>query len=253
MTALLTLKDVYKSFGGLRAVDGVSLEVEGGSITGLIGPNGSGKTTMFNTISGVYKPDSGEIYFDGKRIDELPPYEIYERGLVRSFQIPRLFKKMTVLDNMMLASRDQIGDSLFNVFSRRAKWKSQESEFLEKALDILRFLGLHHLRNSLPTEISGGQIKLLEIGRALMANPKMLLLDEPAAGVNPVLAKMIFDKIVELRDRENLTFFIIEHRIELLLDLVDQVFVMNKGSILASGPPEAIAKDKRVIEAYLGA
>lgn len=252
MTSLLALKGLGKHFDGLKAVNGVSLEVNHGIIAGLIGPNGSGKTTLFYTISGVQKPDKGEVYFNGERIDGLPPNEIYNRGLVRSFQIPRLFRKMTVLDNMIFASRDQIGDSLTNVFMRKNKWETQESDLLEKAMDILHLLELDYLTDAFPNEISGGQIKLLEIGRAMMSDPQMLLLDEPAAGVNPVLATQIFDRIVELRDKEDLTFFIIEHRIELLLNLVEWVFVMHKGRIIAEGPPDSITDDERVVKAYLG-
>lgn len=253
MTGLLTLKGVRKSFDGLKAVDGVSLEVKSAKIVGLIGPNGSGKTTLFNTISGVYKPDIGEVYFNKERIDRLPPHEIYEKGLVRSFQIPRLFGKMTVLDNMMIAGRNQIGDGLTNVFLRKGKWKAQESELHEKAMGILEFLMLGDLSEARPDEISGGQIKLLEIGRAMMSDPQMILLDEPAAGVNPILARQIFDRIVELRDGKGITFFIIEHRIEFLLNLVDWVHVMHKGRIIADGPPHSISEDGRVVKAYLGA
>lgn len=253
MTGLLTLKGVHKNFDGLKAVDGVSLEVEHAKIAGLIGPNGSGKTTLFHMISGVNKPERGEVHFNNERIDGLPPHEIYKRGLVRSFQIPRLFKKMTVLDNMMIAGRDQIGDSLTNVFTRKSRWEAQESELRKKAIDILHLLKLDHLRGALANEISGGQIKLLEIGRAMMSDPQMLLLDEPAAGVNPILARQIFDRIVELREREDLTFFIIEHRIELILNLVDWVYVMHKGKIIAEGPSDSIVDDERVVKAYLGA
>lgn len=252
MSSLLTLVDLAKSFDGLRAVDGVSLKVERGSIAGLIGPNGSGKTTLFHTITGIETPDHGKVYFNEERIDGLPPNDIYERGLVRSFQIPRLFNKMTVLDNMIIAGRDQIGDNLSDVVLRRHRWMEQEKELRERALDILEFMELKHLKDAYPNQISGGQIKLLEIGRTLMSKPQMLLLDEPAAGVNPTLADQIFEKILDLRDVQGPTFLIIEHRIELLLNIVDQVFVMNKGRIISEGKPDEIKLDKRVVEAYLG-
>lgn len=251
MAGLLAVKGAVKRFGGLVAVNDVSLDIKQGSIVGLIGPNGSGKTTLFNVISGVFPPDSGEVYFDGERIDGLAPYEIYHRGLVRSFQIPRLFQKMTVLDNVMVAARNQIGDKLFNVPIRR-RWMKQESDLLEKAQDILNFLDLGHLSDEPSTNISGGQLKLLEIGRALISDPKMLLFDEPAAGVNPAIAQEIFKKFVDLKQNKGLTFFIIEHRIELVLDFLDWMYVMHKGSIIAEGPPKEVVNNERVIKIYLG-
>ncbi|HID90423.1 TPA: ABC transporter ATP-binding protein [Candidatus Bathyarchaeota archaeon] len=251
-TALLDIRNVTKAFGGLRAVDNVSLSVGRHTVTGLIGPNGSGKTTLFNIISGVHKPDSGEILFDGRHIDGLSPHDIYAKGLVRSFQIPRLFCRLTVLDNMLLAARGHTGERFVNLFLKRREWLRREVELAEKALRILELLELDGLRDSLAGELSGGQMKLLEIGRSLMADPQMLLLDEPATGVHPALAHKIFERIVGLRDELRITFFIIEHRIEILLKYVDWVYVMNRGRVVTEGDPERITDDRILIDIYMG-
>jgi branched-chain amino acid transport system ATP-binding protein len=249
---ILEVKEVYKHFGGLKALNGVSLKIEEGTITGLVGPNGSGKTTLFNVITGMLRPDAGEIYFMGERIDGLPPFETYRKGIVRSYQFPRIFQKMTLLDNMMIAARSQIGDSIFYATFRRGRFLPQEAEIKRKALELLEFLELGHLRDAYPTEISGGQLKLLEIGRALMSEPRLLLLDEPAAGVSPVLAAKIYNKIRELRDNFDLTLFIIEHRFELMLEYADELFVMHKGEVVCKGKPTEVAAIPLVIKIYLG-
>lgn len=252
MAQILITEGLTKSFGGLLAVNNVSIKVDRGSITGLIGPNGSGKTTLFNVIAGALKADSGKAYFDGKRIDGLPCHEIYKTGLVRTFQVPRLFQKMTVLDNMLIAARGLIGDSLTATFFRSGAWKKQEEELIKKALGILEMLDLYHQRKNLAGNLSGGQMKLLELGRALMSEPKMLLLDEPAAGVSPLVVEKIFEKIVELRRNLGLTFFIIEHRIETLFNYTDKVIVMFKGQVIAEGKGHALVEDPKVIDVYLG-
>ncbi len=249
--ALLEVKDVHKYFGGVRAVDGVSLTVEEGSIVGLIGPNGSGKSTLFSVIAGVYKPDKGEVWFNGERIDGLPPYEIYKRGLVRAFQNPRLFKGMTVFENIMVAARDNPGEHPIRSLFRKL-WSGRELDIARKAKFYLEMLTLDKVARNWATDISGGQMKLTELGRTLISEPKMLLLDEPAAGVNPALARKIFDKIEEWRRELGLTFFIVEHRLEILFDYVDYVYVMHRGKIVSQGPPEKVAEDPVVVEVYMG-
>lgn len=253
MSEVLKIRNVTKNFSGITALDNLSLDLEENSITGLIGPNGSGKSTLFNVICGVYEADSGEIYHNDARLDKLSSEEIYQRGLVRTFQIPHLFWDMTVLDNMILGGRNQIGSNLRNLFFSGSKWKDQEEELMERAHEILDFLDLTRLKDSYPTECSGGQIKLLEIGRALISDPDILLMDEPTAGVNPALAADILERIEELRERENLTFFIIEHRIEFLLEITDEVFVMNKGSVLTRDHPDEVLEKEEVKEIYMGA
>jgi len=249
---ILKTKNLTKAFGGLKAVNNVTLDVKENTITGLIGPNGSGKTTLFNTIFGVYKPDQGEVYFKNERIDGLNPHQVYAKGLARTFQTPRLFQKLTVLDNMMIAARNHLGDKLLNVFIKRPGWSEQEEKFAEKALEILEIIELDRLKDVPASELSGGQMKLLELGRALMTDPKMLLLDEPAAGVNPTLARRIFEKITQLRDELSLTFFTIEHRIEILLEHADWVYVMHNGTIIAEGLPDEVVNNKMVVDVYLG-
>ncbi len=251
MEDILILKNVHKSFNGLKVVKNVSFNIKEKSITGLIGPNGSGKTTLFNLISGIYKIDNGEIFFKGERIDNLPPYKISNKGIIKSFQIPRIFKRLTILENMLIAAKNIKGEEILNIFNKN-NWSKIEEENIKKALSILEFLELKELKNSLPTNISGGQLKLLEIGRALMCNPKMLLLDELIAGINPILAEKIFRKIIDLRNEFNITFFIIEHRIDFLFDFAEYIFVMDKGEIIAEGSPKEIEDNEKVLEAYLG-
>jgi len=248
---LLRTKNLVKAFGGLNAVDDVSIEIEEGKLIGIVGPNGSGKTTLFNLISGVLKPTSGEIHFKGERIDGLPPYEIFDRGIVRSYQIPRLFYGMTVRENSLVPPRNQIGESVVKA-PVYASWIRQETELTDKSLELLKMLQIDHLFNESSANLSGGQQKLLEIGRALMGEPSILLLDEPTAGVTPKLAIEIFERIADVRKRFNLTFVIIEHRLEILLDYAEHVYVMDKGKVIYSGSPSGVSKDPRVIDAYLG-
>ncbi|HIQ24111.1 MAG TPA: ABC transporter ATP-binding protein [Pyrodictium delaneyi] len=248
---ILCVEKVKKYFGGVRAVDGVSLSIPRRSIVGLIGPNGSGKTTLFNLIAGYYKPDSGEIWFDGKRIDGLPPYEIYKYGLVRTFQTPRMWTSLTVFENVITSAKDQRGESPLAALVKKL-WAGQEREIARRAWNILGVVQLQHVAANMSTDISGGQMKLTEIGRALNAEPKMLLLDEPAAGVNPTLARNIFENIVKLRDELGITFFIIEHRLEILFDYVDYVYVMHQGRIIAQGKPAEVAENPAVVDIYMG-
>jgi branched-chain amino acid transport system ATP-binding protein len=249
--ALLRVKEVSKHFGGVYAVNGVSLDINHGGICGLVGPNGSGKTTLFNTILGLYKPDQGEIYFQNESISSLAPHKIYDRGLVNAFQIPRLFHSLSVMDNMLVAARGQEGDRLFNSLFLRKRWQEQEKGLIEQALDILELIELEPWAFSPAAELSGGQRKLLEFGRALMAKPRLLLLDEPAAGINPELAKKIFQKLEDF-SRNGIAFFIVEHRLEILFDFATWVYVMDKGRIVMAGKPQEIIDNPAFYAIYLG-
>jgi branched-chain amino acid transport system ATP-binding protein len=251
VTSILNTDNLVKAFDGLRAVDGVSTSVEEGSVTGLIGPNGSGKTTLFNVIAGFFKPTSGRVFFKGKRIDGLRPYEIFRQGLVRSYQNPRLFTGMTLLENVLIPPRDQLGERFRNA-PLQWTWSKQEIEHAGKALESLSLVALQELYGNLATDISGGQMKLMELARATMGEPTLMLLDEPTAGVAPKLATEIFERIDGLRDKLRLTFFIIEHRLDLLFNYVDRVLVMHRGQIIADGKPDEVAKDAQVIDVYLG-
>jgi len=248
---LLRIREVGKHFGGVYAVNGVSLDVKQGGIWGLVGPNGSGKTTLFNTILGLYKPDQGAIYFNDKCTNNLAPHQIYKLGLVNAFQLPRLFLQMSVLDNMLVAARGQQGDSLLNSLFLRKRWQEQEKRLIGEALNILGLAELDKCAFSPAGELSGGQRKLLEVARGLMAEPTLLLLDEPAAGINPVLGKRIFQKLQDF-SRNGTTFFIVEHRLEILFEFASWVYVMDKGRTVAQGEPQQIINDSAFYQAYLG-
>lgn len=253
MNFLLEAKEVVKDFGGLRAVDHCSIAVEKRSICGLIGPNGAGKTTLFDLLTGFYKPNSGSVYFKGQRIDGLDPYEICLRGLVRTFQIARELKNMTLLENMLLAPKGQFGEHLSYAILQPPKVLRRERENLGKARQILKIVGLDHLRNELATNLSGGQRKMLEVARALMTDPEMLLLDEPTAGATFEETRKLMDYIETLRRDQGLTFLIVEHKMEVIMNLCDKIFVMNNGERLAQGTPREVQQNFQVIEAYLGA
>jgi ABC-type branched-subunit amino acid transport system ATPase component len=251
--ALLEVKDITKTFSGLVALDAISLEVEENTITGLIGPNGCGKTTLFNVISGVLKADSGSITFNDLELIGKSPHEINKLGVSRTYQDTRLFQELSVIENLMLPPRDQIGEKLHNVFARAKELVNMESDLLDNALEILDLLEIRHMGYELAKNLSGGQSKLVNIGRVLMNDPKILLLDEPTAGVNPVLTQKLFQKIVELRDKYNLTIFLIEHNMDVVLrHEVDWVHVANMGKTILSAKPDQIRKDQQVIQAYLG-
>ena len=249
--ALLRISEVSKHFGGVYAVNGVSLDINHGGICGLVGPNGSGKTTLFNIILGLYEPDQGAIYFKGKRINNLAPHQIYELGVVNAFQLPRLFFNLSVMDNMLVAARGQQGDRLFNSLFLRKKWQEQEKGFIDEALGILEVVELSRWAFSPAGELSGGQRKLLEVARGLMAKPTLLLLDEPAAGINPELANNIFQKLEEF-SHNGIAFFVVEHRLEILFDFATWVYVMDKGRIVIEGEPQTIINDPTFYAVYLG-
>ena len=249
---MLTIRNLQKSFGSLRALDRVSLKVEDNSIVGLIGPNGSGKTTLFNIVSGFYEKDGGEIYFKGERIDGLRPDEIVKKGLCRTFQVCKAPERLTVLENMLLAAKSQIEENPFNAVFRRLRVSISEKANLDRAMDILEMLQLVDVKNEYAGNLSGGQKKLLSLGRILMLNPDLILLDEPTAGVNLTLTMNLLEMIKELQRKEGKTFFIVEHSMKVISDICDKVFVLNFGEKMAEGTPEEIQQDEQVLKAYLG-
>ncbi len=250
--SILYVERVSKAFGGLMAVNDLSLEVSPRTITGLIGPNAAGKTTLFNLISGLYKTDAGAIYFNGERIDGLPPHRIFHKGICRTFQITRELKLMTVLENLMLVPPSQAGESLLNTWLRPWRVRTQERELREKALEVLCFVELIDLQDEYAGHLSAGQKRLLELARTMMADPQLLLLDEPGAGVNPTLLKRLVEYIQRLAFEHGVTIFLIEHDMDLVMSTCNPVIVMNSGEKLAEGPPDAIRRDPQVLEAYLG-
>jgi len=249
---VLEARGVTKRLGGTLAVDAVSFAVRPGSITGLIGPNGAGKTTLFNTIAGLFPPTRGSIRFAGAEIAGRAPYAIFRKGIVRTFQIPRPFPEMNVLENLMLVAAGQPGERFWNTWFRPARVAEHERANRARALEALEFLGLAHLAGAKARTLSGGQLKLLELGRAFMAEPKLVLLDEPAAGVNPALMDAIVERIRALNAR-GMTIFLIEHNMPLVMSLCDPILVMANGKLLLEGDAARVQNDPRVIEAYLGA
>lgn len=248
---MLELQNVSKRFENLLAVDDVSLTVPKGHIVGLIGPNGSGKSTLLNVISGVLRPDAGHIFFNGQEITGRPANEIFQLGLVRSYQDPSLFFRMTVLDNTLLPAKHQRGEDPARA-PFHAAWADQEATLAKIAAATLSQLELDPHYTVLASDLSGGQMKLLELGRSLMGEPTLLLLDEPTAGVAPRLAYTIFEQIERLRRTLSLTFLIVEHRLEILFDFVDTVYVMHLGRLVAHGTPAEISTNTQVREIYFG-
>jgi len=248
---MLQINDLKKHFGGIKAVDGVSLETETNKITLLIGPNGSGKTTTINLITGYYEPDGGEILFGNQDITGWPMHEVYETGLVRSFQFPSPFQGLTVLGNLLVASRSGPGESYINCLRRRS-WSNQEEKDVEKAFSVIDALDLNDLWDEDINSLSTGHLKLLEIGRALMADARMVILDEPICGVNPTLADEIFSYIVKLKEELDLTFLVIEHRLDVALKYADFVFVLNHGRLISKGEVDKVINDPQVREVYMG-
>lgn len=248
---ILKVQDAVRCFGAMRAVDGVSLDVRRGTITGLIGPNGAGKTTLFNAIAGDLPLSSGRITFDGHDITGRPAHAVYGLGLARTFQIPRPFPRMTVLENVMLAAKAQVGERFWNTWFRPGAVARQERELRERARETIHFCGLDPVEGNLAGAISGGQQKLLELARALMSDPRLILLDEPGAGVNPRLLDLLVDKIVEL-NRRGVTFLVIEHNMDLVMSLCDPIVVLARGRVIAHGSAAEVAAEPGVLEAYLG-
>jgi len=250
--ALLEVRDVVRSFGGVRAVDGASLEVETGSITSLIGPNGAGKSTLFNIVSGFLRAEAGSVSFEGRRIDRLPPHRIAQAGLVRTFQTARALARMTVLENVLLAAPRQPGERLLRNVIGAGTTRRREREARARAHELLQLVRLDGHGAELAATLSGGQRKLLDFARVLMTDPRLVLLDEPMAGVNPVLRGELLEHVVSLRDAHGVTVLLVEHDLEVVMGASDRVVVMSNGSVIASGPPESVRSDARVVDAYLG-
>ena len=249
---MLEIKNINKNFGGLRAVNNASMNIDKGSITGLIGPNGAGKTTLFNTIAGVYAPDEGEIFLENQNITGLKPHNLFNKGVLRTFQIAHEFSTLTVLENLMMVPPNQYGENLIYAWFRNNDVKKQEEEIRTKAIEVIEFLNLNHLTQELAGNLSGGQKKLLELGRAMMVDSKLVLLDEVGAGVNRTLLNDISDAILRLNKEKNYTFFVIEHDMDLIEKICDPVIVMAEGSVLFEGKFDEVKSNEEVIEAYLG-
>jgi branched-chain amino acid transport system ATP-binding protein len=248
----LDCRDLSKSFGGFKAINGMSLQVETGKITGLIGPNGAGKSTMFNLISGVMRSSSGSVKLFGQDITHEPVHKIARRGLIRTFQLSREMARMTILENLMLAPQAQIGETMRGLWLRKRDVARQEDEIAAKAVDVLAQVNLTHVADEYAGNVSGGQKKLLEIGRVLMIDPKVVLLDEPAAGVNPTLMGLLGDTIVRLKEEFGKTVLVVEHDMDLIAQLCDRVVVMAEGTYLTDGTFAEVAGNKQVLDAYLG-
>ncbi len=248
---MLVAEGLTKAFGGPPVVDGVSFTLARGTITGLIGPNGAGKTTLFNLIAASLKPDAGSITLDGARIEDLRPDQVFARGLGRTFQIPRPFPAMTVLENVMLAPLGQRGERFWTNWLRPGAVAAEERRNRDVAMHWLEFVGLAKLASQPASVLSGGQRKLLELARVLVAEPRLILLDEPGAGVAPPLLAIIMEKIAELNAR-GITFLVIEHNMDLVMTLCRPVMVLAQGRKLLEGTPEEVKRDPRVMEAYLG-
>ena len=250
--SLVKVKNLNKSFGGLRAIDNCSIEIKENSITGIIGPNGSGKSTLFNLITGNLKPDSGSIFYNGIDITGKEPYELFNLGILRTFQIAHEFTNLTVIENLMMVPGNQLGEKLITSIFTRNKFKKQENEIKEKALDVLKFLKIDHLMNEKAGNLSGGQKKLLELARTMMVDARIVFLDEVGAGVNKSLLKEISDSILKLNEERKYTFCIIEHDIDFITKLCDPVIVLAEGKVLFQGTAEEVKKNNEVIDSYLG-
>jgi len=249
---MLVVENVSKSFSGLLAVENCSLEITNQSITGIIGPNGAGKSTLFNIIAGFLKPTSGRILLAGQDVTGVPAHHLFHKGLVRTFQIPREFGRMTVLENLLLVPPHQLGENLIISWLRWQKVKRQERQICEKAEEVLEILNLSHVRDELAKNLSGGQKKLLELGRSLMVDPQLILLDEPAAGVNRTLLRELTEIIRRLNTERGCTICLIDHDLNLIGQLCDRVIVMAQGTVLAQGTMDEIRQHREVQEAYLG-
>jgi branched-chain amino acid transport system ATP-binding protein len=252
MDAILVVEDLSKRFGGLRAVDRCSFQVAAGTITGLIGPNGAGKTTLFNLITGFLQPDSGRVLLRGADVTRLRPHQIFRRKMCRTFQIPREFKEMTVLENLLVVPPGQAGESLWRPWLQPGRVHREDGRIRAKAAEMLELVGLTALGSAPAWTLSGGQKKLLELARAMMGEPEVLLLDEPGAGVNPSETRELLRYIRWLATDRGVTILLIEHHMDVVMTLCDPVIVMTEGRTLAQGSPETIRRDPRVREAYLG-
>jgi neutral amino acid transport system ATP-binding protein len=253
MTALLEVDRLVRRFGGVHAVDGASFEVERGSITSLIGPNGAGKSTVFNLVSGFLRADDGRVLLEGRRIDRKPSHEIARAGLVRTFQTARVLARMTVRDNLLLAASSHPGERLPLTVVRPRRVRARERAARARADELLALVRLDAHADALAATLSGGQRKLLDFARALMAGPRLLLLDEPMAGVGPTLRAQLLAHVLDVRNRGEATFLLVEHDLDLVMRASDRVVVMSEGRVIATGAPAAVRADPRVVDAYLGA
>jgi branched-chain amino acid transport system ATP-binding protein len=249
---MIVVEDLHRHFGGFHAVDGASLTIAEGSITGLIGPNGAGKTTLFNVIAGRLPPTSGRVTMAGEDITGLPPHDLFHKGLLRTFQIAHEFGSMTVRENLMMVPPAQAGETLWNAWFRRGTVAAEDRRIRDKADEVLEFLTISHLADQKASQISGGQKKLLELGRTMMVDARIVFLDEVGAGVNRTLLNTIGDAIIRLNRERGYTFCVIEHDMDFIARLCNPVIVMAEGKVLAQGTPDQVKNDERVIEAYLG-
>ena len=234
----LDIRDLYKRFGGTQALNGVTFSMRGDELIGMIGPNGAGKTTLTNVVDGVYKPSRGQVWLNGQRIDGLPPYEIARRGIGRTFQVTRAFRRMTVLENMLVPAM-------------ALHPTTRQSDARKRAMEVLEFLTIEHLANDYARSLSGGQQKLLELGRLLMLDPQLIILDEPFSGVHPKLREMI-SQIITTIHAEGKAFILISHEMEIVFNLSQRLLVLNQGKLIADGQPQQVRQDSAVIDAYLG-
>ena len=249
---ILEVRNLSKSYGGVKAVNNVTFSVNKGEIVGLIGPNGAGKTTSFNAIAGAEKPTSGEVFLNGEKVTGRSTEQLYHRGLLRTFQLSQEYPKMTTLENLMVACKNQIGENILMNWLNSKSVISREAEVIKKATETLDFLGLSHVSDELAGNLSGGQKKLLELGRTMMADAKLILLDEPGAGVNPTLMQKIGDMIIELNQKRGYTFCLIEHDMQLIERLCHRIIVLAEGRILQEGSMEEIRNNAKVVDAYFG-
>ena len=252
MSNILQVNNLSKYFGGLAAVSNCSLNIKEGSITGIIGPNGSGKTTLFNLIAGNLKSSEGEVIFNDDKITNLPSHELFTKGLLRTFQIAHEFSNLTVLENLMMVPGNQLGENLFNALTKPNLVKKEEEQIRHKAYEVVEFLNLKHLANERAGNLSGGQKKLLELGRTMMVDAKLVLLDEVGAGVNRTLLKDLGTAILRLNREKNYTFCMIEHDMDFISRMCDPVIVMAEGSVLFEGSSDQVKKNEKVIDSYLG-
>jgi len=249
---MIRVEDIHMHFGGIRAVNGTSLEIAKGTITGLIGPNGAGKTTLFNVIAGHYQPTSGKVFLDDEDITGLPPHELFDKGLLRTFQIAHEFSTLTVRENLMMVPGSQSGETLWDAWFRGAKVRAEEAEVRRKADEVIEFLEISHVADELAGNLSGGQKKLLELGRTMMVDAKIVFLDEVGAGVNRTLLNTIGDAILRLNKERGYTFCMIEHDMDFISRLCNPVICMAEGQLLVEGTPDEVKSNEKVIEAYLG-
>jgi branched-chain amino acid transport system ATP-binding protein len=249
---MIEVDNISKSFGGIKAVNHASIQISQGSITGLIGPNGAGKTTLFNIIAGLYQPNEGKITLAGEDITGLPPHDLFHKGLLRTFQIAHEFSRLSVTENLMMVPGQQLGENIWKAWTQRQQMKQQERQIREKADEVIEFLNLKPVAGELAGNLSGGQKKLLELGRTMMVDAKVVLLDEVGAGVNRTLLAEIGDAILRLNQERNYTFCMIEHDMDFISRLCDPVIVMAEGGILAVGTADEVKNNEEVIEAYLG-